>query len=120
MLVTPMLTMSAVCSPTVNSEAPASEYALATRVRVAPGSLAAVDIAGKRFIRLGSEDGDAASTSDDTGRLCRSLTNALMPCWVPLARRGPRAMVALSGGRNPIWVGISAGVVGHRSSGAPC
>src|SRR3974377_603139 len=140
MLDTPALRMSTVWNPRVDSEEAAlgkalrtggaappgalgrgdTGEALATWGTVAPGSLAAVDIADQRFIGLASSvDGDAADAIDDNGRFRRSLTNALTPCWGPLTKRGPRAVVALSGGRNPIGVGISAGLVDQPKFGSP-
>src|SRR6516164_8508512 len=50
-----------------------------------------------RFFRL---DGDMAD-AEVVPRWERSLTKAVVPCWVPLIKRGPRAVVSLSGGSNP-------------------
>ena len=92
---------------------------MTTLVMIAEGSVAAVDNAGKRSVMLGIEGGDAAGTSDDNERFCRSFTNALTPCWVPLTKSGPRAVVSLSGGKNPNGVGISAGLVDQPKFGSP-
>src|SRR5438270_7897201 len=59
-----------------------------------------------RLVRL-----DNDRLGSDAGIAARSPTKALTPCWVPLTKSGPRAVVALSGGRNPNGVGTFAGPV---------
>src|ERR1700752_3925003 len=70
---------------------------------------------GSRLVRLDSDKaGSDVGTSAD-----RSLAKAAIPCWVPLIKSGPRAVVALSGGRNPNGVGTSAGPVDQPKFGSP-
>src|ERR1700756_3063168 len=70
---------------------------------------------GSRLVRL---DSDRAG-SDVGTRADRSPTKAAIPCWVPLIKSGPSAIVALSGGNNPNGVGTSAGPVEKPKFGLP-
>src|ERR1700739_4947163 len=65
------------------------------------------------LVRLETDIADGSCRAD------RSPTKAPIPCWVPLTRSGPRARVALSGGKNPNGVGTSAGLVDQPKFGLP-
>jgi hypothetical protein len=53
---------------------------------------------------------DSGTAGSDGGpSAMRSLPAASIPCWAPLATRGPSEMVALKGGKNPNGVTMSAG-----------
>ena len=62
---------------------------------------------------------DSDRAGSDVGTLDKSLAKAANPCWVPLIKSGPRAVVALSGGKNPNAVGTSAGPVEKPKAGSP-
>src|ERR1700758_4132199 len=63
-------------------------------------------------------DGDMADADVDP-RWDRSPTKAPIPCPAPLTKRGPSAVVSLSGGKNPNGVGTLAGLVDQPKLGSP-
>ena len=81
----------------------------------------AADVAVGRANVLGAEDRADVNAFDmpDSDRLgsdaspsaWNALAAAAIPCWVPLTRSGPRAVVALRGDKNPNGVVTLAGPV---------
>ena len=86
-----------------------------------PSIVDATDVAVGRANVLGTVDRADVNACDmpDSDRLGRdgspsawkALTAVAIPCWVPLTRSGPRAVVAPSGGKNPNGVFTLAGPV---------
>src|SRR5271156_3399514 len=107
MLVTSELMMSAVGSKVEYSVEAALEIALTSSVKVAAGSAASVDNADSRSVKLCPDEAGSSDAMNAVG----SFSNAVMPCWVSVARV-LSTVDRLTSGNSPNGVGTSAGESG--------